>query len=170
MVETVLVLVFLLVAFFLVLQFADNLRARLLCDYAAGCVARARTVGLNDFMLLKTARIATLPAAGACDVRAPNGTPLTTRNLANRAGGYLACTDEAQADRILDVAFWRDGRTAVSCAHAGDILTATVTQRRPQFFGLSVPWTNERTNGRDVPDARLTGTAAIEAHYPDWIQ
>ena len=47
MVETILVLFFFLIAFFLVFQFADNLRARLLCDYAAGCVARARTVEIG---------------------------------------------------------------------------------------------------------------------------
>ena len=65
MVETILVLFFLFLAFYVVFQFADNLRARLLVDYAASRVARARTVGMNDYMLEKTADIATMAAAGS---------------------------------------------------------------------------------------------------------
>jgi hypothetical protein len=170
MVETILVLFFFLIAFFLVFQFADNLRARLLCDYAAGCVARARTVGLNDFMLLKTARIATLPAAGVCTVKTPSGAPLSTQNLINRSGDYLACTYEAQAQRVLDFSFWQSGRTQVSCPLAGDLLTASVTQRRPQFFPLTLPWLTGRVDpASDSAEAVLTGTSSLEAHYPDWI-
>ena len=63
MVETILVLFFLFLAFYTVFQFADNLRARLLVDYAASRVARARTVGYNDFMLEKVARLAAVSAS-----------------------------------------------------------------------------------------------------------
>ena len=55
MVESILVLFFLFLAFYTVFQFADNFRAKLLVDYAASRVARARTVGMNDYMLEKTA-------------------------------------------------------------------------------------------------------------------
>ena len=51
MVESIFVMIFLFLAFYAVSQFADNFRAKLLVDYAASRVARARTVGMNDYML-----------------------------------------------------------------------------------------------------------------------
>ena len=43
MVETIIVLFFLFIAFYTVFQFVDNFRAKLLVNYAASRVARART-------------------------------------------------------------------------------------------------------------------------------
>jgi hypothetical protein len=170
MVETILVLFFLSIAFYTVFQFVDNLRARLLVDYAASRVARARTVGMNDFMLEKTANIATMAAAGECHTQTDTGARLSTRELINRSGDYLACEYLAQAQQVLDFELWRNGKTQAFCPLVGSKLTARVIQLRPQFFDLgSYLSGTPPVEKNDAPHARIAGEYSIEAHYPDWI-
>ena len=170
MVETILVLFFLFMAFYTVFQFADNLRARLLVDYAASRVARARTVGMNDYMLEKTADIATMAAAGECHTQTDTGARPSTRELISRSGDYLACEYGAQAQQVLDFELWRNGKTQVSCPLAGSKLTARVIQLRPQFFDLGSYLSGTPPVEKDgAPHARIAGEYSIEAHYPDWI-
>lgn len=175
MVETIVVLVFLLFAFFALFQFADNLRAKLLCEYAAGRCARAATIGLNEFMVTKTARIATMAAAGECLTKDGSGHALETGALVGRSPSYLECVNEAAAEQELDFDYWRNGRTHAQCVRSGSKIVATVTQKRPQFFDL-VAWVNGETAFRNddddngPSDATITGTASIEAHSPDWMQ
>ncbi len=172
MVETILVLLFLFLAFYTVFQFADNLRARLLVDYAASRVARARTVGMNDFMLAKTANIATMAAAGKCITRTSKGDRPSTGELISRSADYLACEYGEQARQVLDFELWRNGRTQVVCPRSGSKLTATVTQVRPQFFdlGRALSGLPPAEDGAEDGSARITGSYSIEAHAPDWIE
>ena len=170
MVETILVLFFLFLAFYTVFQFVDNFRAKLLVDYAASRVARARAVGMNDYMLEKTADVATMAAAGECYTKTDSGQRLSVGGLIDRSGDYLACEYSAQARQVLDFELWRNGKTQASCPRAGSKLTAHVIQLRPQFFDLGSYLSGtppvEKDNG---PHAHIVGEYSIEAHYPDWI-
>ena len=170
MVETILVLFFMLIAFYTVFQFADNFRAKQLVNYAASRVARARTVGMNDYMLRKTAHIATMAAAGECLTRVETGRRLSTRELISRSPDYLACEYDAQAQQVLDFELWRNGKTQVACPRTGSKLTARVTQIRPQFFDLGRALSGNPPDDDDPTNARIAGEFSIEAHYPDWIE
>ena len=170
MVETILVLFFLFLAFYVVFQFADNLRARLLVDYAASRVARARTVGMNDYMLEKTAHVATMAAAGECLTRTDGDGRLSTRELVGRSADYLACWQPAQARQTLDFELWQGGRTQVSCTRSGPRLNARVVQLRPQFFSLGSLLSGAPPDDDGETNARIAGEYGIEAHYPDWIE
>ena len=171
MVESILVLFFLFLAFYTVFQFADNFRAKLLVDYAASRVARARTVGMNDYMLEKTADIATMAAAGECHTRKADGERLYTGDLINRSGDYLEREYQEQARKVLDFELWRNGKTQAVCPLAGSKLTAHVIQLRPQFFDLgSYLFGMPPVDTDNAPNARIEGEYSIEAHYPDWIE
>ena len=171
MVETIIVLFFLFLAFYTVFQFADNFRAKLLVTYAASRVARARTVGMNDFMLEKTADIATMAAAGECYTKTDHGDTPSSRGLISRSGDYLACEYDAQARQVLDFELWRNGKTLVTCPLSGSKLTAHVIQLRPQFFDLGSYLSGMPPFEKDdAPHARIEGEYSIEAHYPDWIE
>ena len=171
MVESILVLLFLFLAFYTVFQFADNFRAKLLVDYAASRVARARTVGMNDYMLEKTADIATMAAAGECYTKTDSGKRPSAHGLISRSGDYLACEYGAQARQVLDFELWRNGKTQTICPLAGSKLTAHVIQLRPQFFDLgSYLSGTPPVDKDDAPHARIEGEYSIEAHYPDWIE
>ena len=173
MVETIVAMLALVVVFLLIFQFADNLRAKLLVQYAAARSARARAVGLDDYMVLKTARVATMPAAGKCLVRSNGGNRLHARQLISRAEDYLECENGGAARNILNFELWENSKTRVDASKTGAArLSVTVRQDRPQYFSpmaLLPGWKENSEDGDSSPTAHLEGSFAIEAHYPDWI-
>ena len=175
MVESAVVLVVLFVAFFLALQYADNLRAKLLAEYAAFRCARARTVGYNDYKLLKTARMAMLSASGKCRTTDDEDRPLSTGALVSRMGLYLGSVNEGQARTVLDCQYWDDDATRVDePTVSGGRITVKVEQSRPQFFDLANPSAGAVDANGVTPSgatrAHLVGESSIEAHYPEYLQ
>ena len=172
MVETAVVLVVLVIAFFLALQYSDNLRAKLLAEYAAFRCARARTVGYNDYKLLKTARIATISAAGKCLTK---GDPLTVGGMVGRMDMYLGSRHEGQAKAVMDFSYWDGDTTHVEApVVSGNRITVKVEQDRPQFFDLGNPRSTAVDADGEIPAeatrAHLVGEASIEAHYTEYLQ
>ena len=178
MVETVIALLFVLFAFLAVFQYVDNLRTKMLLEYAAFRCARARTVGYNDYKLLKTARLATISAAGSSLVKDESGDRLSTGDILARMRTYLSSRDEGAARNVLDFDYWNDGRTPMPDVQlTGGRLEVETEQRRPQFFDMSSYFGGGRAvyapsagSHGDEPETVLHGTAAIEAHYPDYLQ
>lgn len=169
MVESILALLLLFFAVFALTQFADNLRARLLVDYAALRAARARAVGFNDYMVLKTARACTLPVAGECYSTDPRGKRLSRSQRAGRLADYLATGWEAQAASVLDFEYWRNNRTEVEAPDCRGLLEVSVVQRRPQFFSIANV-ASGLTDSEERDDATIRSVATIESHYPDYLR
>jgi hypothetical protein len=178
MVETVIALLFVFFAFLAVFQYVDNLRAKMLLEYAAFRCARARTVGYNDYKLLKTARLATISAAGKSLVKDESGDRLSTGDILARMRTYLSSRDDGAARNILDFDYWNDGRTPMPDVQlTGGKIEVETQQLRPQFFDMSSYFDGGRAvyspsagNHGDEPEMDLRGSAAIEAHYPDYLQ
>lgn len=169
MVEAILALLLVFFAVFALAQFADNLRTRLLVDYAALRAARARAVGFNDYMVLKTARACTIPVAGECYTTAPQGNTLTRSQRSGRIADYLATGWETQAASVLDFEYWRNGRTTVNAPDCRGLLEVSVEQRRPQFFSIA-NFASGLPDSAERDDARIRSSASIESHYPDYLQ
>ena len=175
MVETIIALLFVLFAFLAVFQYADNLRAKLLLNYAAFRCARARTVGYNDYKLLKMVRLATMSAAGECLVTDDSGGPLATGGLRARMKTYLGCRFDGAARNVLDFDYWQNDRTPEPiCRLSGNKLIVTTEQRRPQFFDVFTFFGGSQSvfspEDDDRPTRNLHGEASIEAHYPGYLQ
>jgi len=66
MVESVIVMLAVALFFFALFQYANLLSAKLVLQHSAARAARARTVGLNHWMVEKSARAAAIPASGKC--------------------------------------------------------------------------------------------------------
>jgi len=66
MVESVIVILAACIFFFALFQYANLLSAKLVLNHAAARAARARTVGLNHWMVEKSAKAAAIPASGRC--------------------------------------------------------------------------------------------------------
>ena len=64
MVESMLVLLLMMVVFLGVFQFFHAAAARSILDHSAARAARAKTVGFNDWMVRKAARVAAIPVSG----------------------------------------------------------------------------------------------------------
>jgi len=178
MVETIVALLFALFAFLAVFQYADNLRTKLLLKYAAFRCARARTVGYNDYKILKTARLATMSAAGESLAKNDAGKPLSTGELLARMRTYISSRHDGAARHILDFDYWENGRTPMPQIYMSDgKIEIETRQRRPQFFDIFAFFGGGRAvfdtsseRGDDAPNFDLHGRAAIEAHYTDYLQ
>ena len=169
MVETTIALIIVLIVFLALFNLADLTRTKLLVENAAVKCARARAVGYNDFMLLKIARLATMPAAGRCLTLSDDGSGTLSRSdRYYRIGDYLMSDYERQADAILDFEYWQNSDTAISATEGSSPVTATVLQRRPRLFdfGVLASATNHEANFR----ATISATSTQEAHYPDYLQ
>ena len=169
MVETTIAMIVILIVFLALFNLADLVRAKLLVETAAVKCARARAVGYNDFMLRKIARLATMPAAGECLTISDNGDgQLSYAERYYRIGDYLSSEYEAQANAILDFAYWRNGDTAISASSGSSAATATVVQRRPRLFDFGALTAGTKPNADDR--VSIGATATIEAHYPAYLQ
>ena len=109
MVESIIVLFFLCVIFFLVFDYARLLICHTTLDYAAARAARARAVGFNDFMILKTARLGAMAVSGECLTRVNGDSAPSTAALVSRMGSYLQAPSPAETAGILDFELWRNG-------------------------------------------------------------
>ena len=79
--------------FFTVLQLSQIFSAQEVLDYAAGRGARAKAVGLDDFMVHKTVRIGSIPNAGRMEWPVVAGGPAATQELeSSRIPFYLGAT------------------------------------------------------------------------------
>ena len=118
MVETVLAVLFVSLVFLVLFKLSHQLTGKILLEHAAMRVARARAVGLNDFMCEKAARVAVLPVAGRR--LWPTGEDaLNWDEERHRVSDYMASEDEARARGILEYEGWQtldvrpgDGRDA----------------------------------------------------------
>ncbi len=167
MIESIIVMFFLCIVFFLVFQYTNLLTVRTVLDYAAARAARARAVGFNDFMITKTVRIASMSIAGECKTLDDGGDHMSTAQLISRSGLYLSSQYEADTRAILDFELWHNGNLGWSVAEPGgeiSELTMNVWQRRPKFALV----------GENNPDETGTFTmqsqATIESHYPYYLK
>jgi hypothetical protein len=98
----VLVVTFVFLALF---RLSHMLTGKILVEHAAMRVARARAVGFNDFMCLKTARVAVIPVSGKR--LWPSDETFTTGNELARVRTYLESPDAARANGLLDYENWK---------------------------------------------------------------
>jgi len=104
MVETVLAVIVVTFIFLSLFGLSHMLTGKILVEHAAMRVARARAVGFNDFMCIKTARVAVIPVAGKRlwpeDDKFSDGKELA------RVRTYLESPDGARARGLLEYENW----------------------------------------------------------------
>ncbi len=141
MLETVICMLFLATVFFALFQLSQMLLARTMLDHAAACAARARAVGFNDFMCLKTARAAMIPAAGR-RIWPEEASPWSE---VSRVPDYLSSPDEARASAVLDYERW----------HTTEV---KVDPGTGQSVGAALRM--------EADDFTAAGLCEVESHYP----
>ena len=93
MVESVIVMLAVALFFFALFQYANLLSAKLVLEHSAARAARARTVGLNHWMVDKSAKAAAIPASGRC---------LTAFTEGGDDTGVMAWLSQAKPGRVWD--------------------------------------------------------------------
>lgn len=147
--ETVLAVFFVTLLFMGLFELSLKLNKRIVLDYAAQRVARARAVGLNDFMCRKTANIATISIAGERTwPRTTDGVPISTAIDLGRIPIYLESEDYNRARAILDYDLWQMLKfTAENSGGIAPEVSATIHS----------------------PEDRMSGAAKVESHYPYYL-
>ena len=172
MIETVIVVIFLSLTFLWLFQYANLFTTKLVLTHAAARAARAKSVGLNELMVWKSARVATIPVAGKC-LSTFGGDHLTPEQEAARIPEFLAAENYADALGYLDYELWPVTDIEVSeTGINGGTVEVSVTQEHPRLFD-----TAEFVSGnagsddpaRDYDPFIVTGTYSIENHYPYYM-
>ena len=142
MLETVLAVFFITLIFFALFELSRLVTARILTDHAAARAARAKAVGFNDFMCLKSARVALIPVAGRRLWPAEGGW-----NEVSRVPIYLSAEDEGRARAVLEYEWWNTTDISVRSGYGlGATAECDVTLR--------------------TDDYSVEGRAAVESHFP----
>lgn len=191
MIESVFVIIVACLCFLALFQYANLFAAKMTLTHAATRAARARTVGLNHWMVEKAARAASIPVSGKSLI--PFGVPSTPSTIL-RSGNYGSIWDaalltspvsaKAQLERarvpeymgsvnsptsqeILNYELWED--MTVSLEEPLDMdgmmpgaLEVTVRQRQPLL--ISIMSLIEGTLKRDGGDNDLK-TVTMRATY-----
>lgn len=110
MIETVLAVLIVSFVFVTLFKLCHMLTGKVLLEHAAMRVARARTVGLNEFMCQKAARVAVIPVAGE-RLWPTGGDAIDWSMELARVPDYLFSENDARARAILDYEGW--GRLGV---------------------------------------------------------
>ena len=128
MLETVLAVLVITFLFLVLFKLAHMLMGKIMLEHAAMRVARARAVGCNDFMCLKAARVAVIPAAGE---RLTPGKDDERKNISETALArmYMRTLDWSYADGLLQYENWE----RFSIDTGGD---ATRTSMKTDWFDL----------------------------------
>ena len=144
MIETVLAVLVVSFAFLALFRLSHMLTGKILVEHAAMRVARARSVGFNDFMCKKSARIAVMPVAGKR--LWPEGWSFDDSRELSRVPIYMRSADGAVARGVLEYDGWN--RLSVEPGDGTDVRTSLGFS----IFGDSVQY-------------RLEGRAGIEDNH-----
>lgn len=185
LVETCIILVFLCLIFFGLLELSRLTAAKEILEYAASCGARARAVGFNPFMVHKVVRVASIPNAGPLLQPAVAPTPIAPVFQAQRPGDawmmalraqprspqlpvevsriplFLGAETYGQLPAILDYARWEEIRHAVF-----DLRAPQVTVHTDQPLDIQMPLLRLFIGEQRI---RLEGRADLENHYPLYL-
>ena len=172
MIETVIVVIFLSLTFLWLFQYANLFTTKLVLTHAAARAARARAVGLNELMVWKSSRVASIPVAGKC-LSTFGGDYLTPEQEVARIPEFLAAENYADARGYLDYELWPVTYTEVKEAGLnGGTVEATVTQEHPRIFTTAdflAGYSGSDDPANDYEPFIVTGTYSMENHYPYYM-
>ena len=106
MLETVIAVLLVTSTFLCLFKLSQMLMGKILLEHAAMRVARARTVGFNDFMCRKSARVAVIPVSGKR--LWPDGDQFDWSRELFVLPIYMATENEAVARGVMEYENWQN--------------------------------------------------------------
>ena len=108
MLETVIAVLIITSLFLALFKLSHLLTGKILVEHAAMRVARARAVGLNDYICRKSARLCVVPVAGKrlAPVDGTAGEEFSDAMELSRVHLYMNTPNDAVADALLDYEGW----------------------------------------------------------------
>ena len=175
--ETLIVLLVLLLCLFGFLQAAISLGGRDVLHHAAARAARAKSVGFNDWMAEKAARVAAIPVSGkilAGDVGWEEDAGAVADFELARIPAYLAAENRARAEHLLDYEEWR-AETINFRQHGtilgGGALEYEVTHDAPLHMPFSqFLFPGARLDAADIPRLPISAEANSGEHASLYLE
>ena len=129
MVETLLAVLVITSLFLALFKLSHMLTGKIMLEHAAMRVARARAVGMNEFMCIKAARVAVIPVAGE---RLKPGKDDERKGMSESALArmYMRTPDSSYADGLLRYKDW--DKLSLNPNGSG----ATRTEMKTEWFDL----------------------------------
>jgi hypothetical protein len=188
LVETCLAMGMICLIFMGMIQISQLLAAKEILNYAASRATRAKTVGFNQWMVIKAARVAAIPNSGRLvepifenidegirqAVNTRNSGELWDYALKNNGPGHQLALEQARipdymgadtehiANTMLNYEGWNDGGVhayqPAGSALDSDLIRINVWQDVPL-------WVPMHRTFCAADDVRLEGTSTIESHY-----
>jgi len=124
MVESLLAVLVITTLFLGLYALSRVLMGKIMLEHAAMRVARARAVGLNEFMCVKAARVAAIPASGR-RVHPGKDDPRGEMSDSALARMYMRTPDSAYAWGLLRYEYW--DRLEIRPGHGGASTTSLKT-------------------------------------------
>lgn len=168
----------LLVLLFGLLQTALLLGGRDILHHASARAARARSVGFNDWMALKAARVAAIPVSGRMLTEQMGYDPGLDGSSGEfevaRIPQYLEAVYDVRADYILDYEEWENGHLHFGerpSLLGGGVLRYDAVHEMPLRMPLApvvFPWAP--LDEEDVPRIRMESTASAGEHSSLYLE
>ena len=153
MLETALAVLFITFLFLVVFQVAHMVTTKILLDHAAARAARAKAVGFNEWMCIKSARVAMIPVAGR-RLWPEEG----EYDEASLVPIYMTTEHESMARGILEYERWRTMDVDVNSGGGiGSEVSAHVAVDVPRFYSRG---------DEDSDTTEIVGESRIESHFP----
>jgi hypothetical protein len=166
MIESIFVVIAACLCFLALFQYANLYAAKMTLTHAATRAARARSVGLNYWMMEKAARAASIPVSGKClvsfDLPASQTGLLPRRNVGDvwdvalavspgsakaqyemaRVPEFMGSENDPTSREILDYELWDDMSVSLEEPLSLDgetpgVLEVTVRQRQPLLISIA---------------------------------
>ena len=158
LVESCIVLAVVCLVFMGVFQVSQLFAAKEVLQYAAGRGLRAKTVGLNRFMVRKTVRVGAIPVAGRMTSPAYTGGAAGEHALeVPRIPLYLGAETDGRLNAILDYDRWDSIRIPSPSLSLGGALHLVLGQDYPLNIAMHRAYYADDT----VP---LTGESFLDSH------
>ena len=168
----------LLLVLFGLLQAALLLGGRDILHHASARAARARTVGFNDWMALKAARVAAIPVSGRMLTEQMGYDPGLDGSSGEfevaRIPQYLEAEYDVRADYILDYEEWENGHLHFGerpSLLGGGVLHYDAVHEMPLKMPLApvvFPWAT--LDGEGIPRIRMESHAAAGEHSSLYLE
>ena len=129
MIETVLAVLVITFLFLVLFKLSQMLTGKIMLQHAAMRVARARAVGMNEFMCIKAGRVSVIPVAGK---RLQPGPDDERKDISETALArmYMRTLDWSYADGLLRYENWE--KFTVRPGHGG----VSSTEMKTDWFDL----------------------------------
>jgi hypothetical protein len=189
LIETCLMLGLICIIFWSAFQLCYLFAAKEVLTYSANSVARAKTVGLNEWMVLKVGRVALISVSGRMLEPVFQNTSVQNAGLNNLSPGeawdtalntspqsqqyalerarvplYLSSVNNVRSSGVLDYQNWDNIRVDANGGVVGGLLDVTIEQEYPELFPIM--WSFVSANATSI---WLRSNVELESHYPLYL-